>query len=292
MQTESDRISHAATRDKSIGLLLRRTSEILRAEPFYHEFIAGLELAVQPENYSVLLQIVPDVDEELRTYERWKVQGHVDAVILVDLEPQDVRLTKVQELNLPAVAISDPASADGLTSVWTEDDVAMRDAVAFLKGLGHHFLGHVGGPPAMTHSRIRLDSLKDSCGELGLQFKSRTGDYSEESGYLATLDLLQGSRPTAILYDNDLMTLGGLKAAKGTGLKVPEDLSLLAWDDSALCELSEPPLSAMSHDVRGIGELAGASVLHAIAGAAAQDTRAAKATIIERGSTAKPANVT
>ncbi|GAB3552057.1 substrate-binding domain-containing protein [Arthrobacter tumbae] len=267
---------------------LRRTSEILRAEPFYHEFIAGLEVAMRSSNYSVLLQILPDMDAELRTYERWRIEGHVDAVILVDLLPDDMRLRKVRELGLPAVAISDPASADKLTSIWTEDDAAMRDAVNLLQGLGHRCLGHVGGPPEMAHSRIREESLRHSCEELGMQYSSCSGDYSEEAGYRGTAALIGESAPTAIIFDNDLMTLGGLRAAQESGLNIPKDLSLLAWDDSALCELSEPPLSAMSHDVLAIGELAGAAVLEAIAGAPAVEIQAPRVTIIQRGTTAQP----
>lgn len=285
MQTEPDPRDGDVVGGKSIGLSLTRTSEILRAEPFYHEFIAGLELAVQAANYSVLLQILPDMDAELRTYERWKTEGHVDAVILVDLVPDDVRLRKVRELGLPAVAISDPGSADGLTSIWTEDDGAMWDAVALLHSLGHRTVGHVGGPEKMAHSRIRVEALQRSCEELGLRFSSRSGDYSEEAGYRATTELIEGLEPTAIIYDNDLMTLGGLRAARESGIEIPTGLSLLAWDDSALCELSEPPLSAMSHDVLAIGELAGIAVLEAIDGSSARDIRAPKATIIQRGST-------
>ena len=238
-------------------------------------------------NYSVLLQILPDMDAELRTYERWKTEGHVDAVILVDLIPDDVRLQTVRELGLPAVAISDPGSADGLTSIWTEDHAAMRDAVTLLYGLGHRSLGHVGGPSEMAHSRIREESLRHSCEELGMKYTSSSGDYSEEAGYRETATLISGPAPTAIIYDNDLMTLGGLRAAQELGVDVPQNLSLLAWDDSALCELSEPPLSAMSHDVLAIGELAGLAVLGAIAGDPAAEIQAPRVTIIERGSTAQ-----
>ncbi|GAB3537932.1 substrate-binding domain-containing protein [Arthrobacter tecti] len=266
---------------------LRRTSEILRAEPFYHEFIAGLEVVMHSANYSVLLQILPDMDAELRTYERWTVERHVDALILVDLVPDDIRLEKVRDLGLPAVAISDPVSAGGLTSIWTEDDAVMRDAVNFLRGLGHQSLGHVGGPSEMVHSRIREESLRSSCAELALTFNSCSGDYSEEAGYFETTALISGPAPTAIIYDNDLMTLGGLRAAQELGVKVPQDLSLLAWDDSALCELSKPPLSAMSHDVLAIGELAGVAILKVIAGAPAEAIHVPRATIIQRGSTAK-----
>ncbi|WP_459337045.1 LacI family DNA-binding transcriptional regulator [Arthrobacter sp. TMS2-4] len=288
MRTEFSHSDHVAHRGRSVGLTLRRTSEMLLAEPFYHEFIAGLELALQPAHYALLLQILPDVESELETFERWKNEGHVDGVVLVDLVPGDVRLTKVRELGLPAVAISDVHSAGGLTSIWTEDDVVMQDAVDYLEGLGHRSLGHVGGPAHMAHSAIRSAALARRCGELGLSYQARAGDYSEEFGRTATTELLIDGEPTAIIFDNDVMALGGLRAAFDMGLKVPQDVSLLAWDDSALCELAEPPLSVMNHDVLTIGELAGTAVLEAIRSAPPSEVRAPRASIIERGSTAGP----
>ena len=80
------------------------------------------------------------------------------------------------------------------------------------------------------------------------------GDYSEESGAKLTAALLGSAEPpTAILYDNDVMALAGLGAAKELGVGVPERLSLIAWDDSTLCRITHPPLTAMSHNIIGYG---------------------------------------
>ena len=79
-------------------------------------------------------------------------------------------------------------------------------------------------------------------------------DFSAEAGQEATRQLIQGAdAPTAILYDNDLMAVAALSALSALGVVVPEEVNVLAWDDSSLCEVTHPQLSAMSHDVMGVG---------------------------------------
>ncbi|QEO16149.1 LacI family transcriptional regulator [Agromyces intestinalis] len=275
-----------------MGLVLARSAEILGDEPYFHEFVAGAERVLRPLGRSILLHVLPTRREELDCYRRWARDGHVEAVVLVDLSPADRRVSLVRELGLPAVAIGDAASGGGLDTVWTQDDLAMRSAVEYLAGLDHTRLAHVSGPALFSHTLIRTEAFDDAVAELGLTGRRIASDYSERSGYQATLDLLVGDAPpTAIVFDNDLMALGGLSAARDLDLEVPRDLSLLAWDDSALCQLSEPPLSAMSHDVQQIGELAARAVLAMLAGDEPELLRAEPAVVVPRGTTAVPGRV-
>lgn len=79
-------------------------------------------------------------------------------------------------------------------------------------------------------------------------------DYTSEHGADATRELLESvTAPTAILYDNDLMAVSGLSAAQRMGVEVPRDLSIIAWDDSVLCELVHPALTALHRDIVAVG---------------------------------------
>lgn len=275
---------------RPIGLALVRATEIMGAEPYFHEFIAGVERAVRPAGYSVLLNVLPDVDAELATYRRWSADGEVSAVILVDLEVDDGRPEFVRSLGLPAVVVGPPSAAEGFRAVWTDDDNAMRSAVEFLVGLGHERLGHVAGPAELLHTRIRQETFAQECARHGVTAASASGDYSRASGGRALRALLEGAdRPTAVVVDSDLMALGGLDEAREAGLDVPGELSLLAWDDSAQCQLSEPPLSAVSHDVQVIGMLAGRELLEEIAGGASRAISSPAVVIVPRRSTGAPA---
>jgi LacI family repressor for deo operon, udp, cdd, tsx, nupC, and nupG len=272
---------------RRVGLVLARAAQVLGEEPYYHEFLEGLERVLTPSGVSVLVQVVTDREAETATYERWAAQQRVDGVILVDLGPDDERVALVESLGLTAVVIGDPSTGQGLPTVWTDDAGFAREAVGFLAGLGHRVIGHVTGPPGFAHTQLRRGGLQAEAAERGMTPLVAEGDYSYEGGRAAALALLrrEPQRPTAIVFDNDVMALGGLAAAGECGLRVPADVSMVAWDDSPQCQLAVPALSAMSHDVERIGELAAQALLAALAGEPAAVYEAPSAHIVARAST-------
>ncbi|MFG2040577.1 LacI family DNA-binding transcriptional regulator [Dactylosporangium sp. NPDC048998] len=268
-----------------VGLALVRDAEVLGAEPFFHEFIAGMERVLAPLGVPVLLQVVATVPQAVERMRAWAQYGQVQGLILIDLLPGDERVAVVKRLGLPCVVIGDPVTADGLPAVWTQDEVAMRDVVAELVAAGHTHLGHVGGPAPMAHTIIRRRTFEAVAAEHRVRTTSFDGDYSEAAGVRAVAELAAlRHRPTALVFDNDVMALGALHEAGRLGLAVPADLSLVAWDDSALCQLAVPPLSAVSHDVQELGELVGNTLAGALSGAAPGTVKAAPARLIVRGS--------
>jgi len=287
-ENTGDPVRRGAARPRRVGLVLARASQVLGEEPYYHEFIEGLERVLAPAGVSVLVKVVTDWAAEVATYERWSAQSGIDGVILVDLGPNDERVDLVASLGLPAVVLGDPSTAPSLSTVWTDDAGFAREAVRFLASLGHEVIGHVAGPLRFAHTQLRRGGLTREAEVLGMTLLTGEGDYSFESGRLASHGLLAGSpvRPTAIVYDNDVMALGGLAAVEQQGLGTPDDLSVIAWDDSALCQLAVPALTAMSHDVERIGELAAQALLDVVAGAPAGVYEAPSAHIVPRASTA------
>jgi DNA-binding LacI/PurR family transcriptional regulator len=114
-------------------------------------------------------------------------------------------------------------------------------------------------------------------------------DFSGEAGARATRTLLSAPEPpTAIIYDNDIMAVAGLGVAAELGIAVPGELSLLAWDDSALCEITHPPLSAMHRDVQALGATATALLLRLIDEGEVDGVEGSRAVLQPRGSTARP----
>ncbi|MDR1294337.1 MAG: substrate-binding domain-containing protein [Bifidobacteriaceae bacterium] len=268
-----------------VGLALVRDAEVLGAEPFFPEFIAGMEQILVPRGICVLLQVVATVGQAGERIRAWVRDQQVQAVILIDLLPGDERVTLVKDLGIPAVAISDPETADGLATVWLQDDVAMRTLVGALAATGHEHIGHVCGPAEMAHTILRGRVFAEAAAECGLRTTSFGGDYSWAAGERAIVDLAGlEDRPTALVFDNDVMALGALSQAAQLGLNVPADLSLVAWDDSAQCQLASPPLSAVSHDVQASGVLAAETLVDVLAGGAPGVVRATPAELISRGS--------
>ncbi|UOE44836.1 LacI family DNA-binding transcriptional regulator [Agromyces larvae] len=274
---------------QTVGFALAKPAEVLGAEPYMHELIAGIERVLLPRSASLLLRIVSSPSGVADTIRRWSADGLVDAVILMDLEPDDAAVALVRELAIPAVVSGDPDTAAGLSTVWSQDDLVMDAAVDAMLRLGHRRLAQLTGPGRMAHTRLRLAAFERAARAAGAEAVAREGDYSERSGRELALELLRDEQPpTAIVADNDLMAIGALAAARELGVEVPAQLSIVAWDDSPLCQLSSPPLSAMSHDVQTIGELIAEVALEAIDGEPARVVRAPVAEFVARGSTASP----
>ncbi|EFL35601.1 transcriptional regulator [Streptomyces viridochromogenes DSM 40736] len=247
----------AGSRVDVVGLAVCRPARMLGLEPWYMEFVSGVESVLAEHSCSLLLRLVRSMDEELRVQEAWWRGRQVGGSILVDFQAGDPRVGLVEGLGLPVVAVGHPSLTGGLPSVWTDDATAVTEAVRYLAALGHRRIARVGGAAALGHTAIRTAAFDEAAGALELAGAWQVAtDFSGDAGARATRSLLTAAvpdRPTAIVYDNDIMAVAGLSVAAEMGLRVPEDVSLLAWDDSQLCRLTHPTLSAMSHDVHGFG---------------------------------------
>jgi DNA-binding LacI/PurR family transcriptional regulator len=273
----------------AIGLALRRPARILGLEPFYMELISGVEAELSTHSYALMLQVVADPPAEIAVYRRWWGERRVDGVLLCDLRIDDPRVPVLEQLQLPAVVIGGPAGVGALAHVWNDDGAAVTEAVEYLAALGHRRLGRVAGLADLRHTRLRGEAFEAVGQRLALESAiTESTDYSGEQGAHATRRLLSAARrPTAIIYDNDIMAIAGLAVAQEMGLAVPGELSIVAFDDSPLCRLVHPPLTALTRDIPAYGVQAARQLLEVISGAGgARSRRTDTAYLTPRGSTA------
>jgi DNA-binding LacI/PurR family transcriptional regulator len=282
--------SLSTQRTDTIGLALCRPARLLGLEPFYMEFISGIESVLAERSCSLLLRLVSSLEEEIALQESWWRERQVGGSILVDFHQDDPRIEPLRQLGIPAVAVGHPDLTGGIPSVWTDDATAVAEAVRYLAALGHRRIARVGGPFGLGHSAIRGRAFQDTLRDLGLGPGTEvTTGFAGEEGARATRSLLlRPERPTAIVYDNDIMAVAGLGVAAEMGVSVPDELSLLAWDDSQLCRLTHPTLSAMSHDVHGFGAEAAGELFAVIAGRDVTPHPVRTPVLTPRGSTAAP----
>lgn len=247
--------SLAEARTETFGLVLARDPSNLGVESFYMRFFAGLEMELSTRGYGLLLQVVPSTDDELARLAKWRSSRTVDGVIMVDLHVDDPRIAiAAQPGALPTVVVGDPSVAGGLTSVWTDDASSVRSALRYLAELGHRRVARVAGLERLAHTAIRDDAFLAEANRLGLAGELLRTDYTPHQGADVTRAALQSAEPpTAFIYDNDVMAVAGLTVAHELGLEVPTDVSMIAWDDSVLCEHTLPSLTALSHDVVAFG---------------------------------------
>ncbi|MFM9444668.1 LacI family DNA-binding transcriptional regulator [Streptomyces acidiscabies] len=284
--------SLAGARVDVVGLSICRPARMLGLEPFYMEFVSGVESVLIEHSCSLLLRLVKSPEEEAGLLESWWRGRQIGGSILVDFRADDPRVAVAERLGMPVVAVGHPSLAGTLTAVWTDDAAAMREAVRYLAALGHRRIARVGGAAELGHTATRGEAFGSAARELALAGAWQVvTDYSGEAGARATRAMLTAAdRPTAIVYDNDIMAVAGLSVAQEMGVRVPDDVSLLAWDDSQLCRLTHPTLSAMSHDVHGFGAEVARTLFGVILGKGGGSHPVATPVLTPRGSTAPPKN--
>ncbi len=280
----------SGARAKAVGLTICRPARILSIEPFFMGLISGFEAELAARSYALTLQVVSDPETEVEVYRRWWGERRVDGVFVTDMRAGDLRIPVLQDLQLPAVVIGGPGDTGSIAQIWSDDAGAVTEAVRYLVALGHRRIARVGGLPDLLHTQTRTRAFSEVCAALGLESAvTMPSDYTGEEGGRATRRLLiDAERPTAIMYDNDVMAVAGLAVAQEMGLAVPADLSIVAWDDSPLCSLVHPPLTALSRDIAEYGAHAARQLLAAIDGQRVTNVEAGTAHLTPRGSTAPP----
>jgi DNA-binding LacI/PurR family transcriptional regulator len=280
----------SGARAGAFGLVLARPARALGVEPFFMKLISGMESAMASTQTALLLQVVSDHEAEIATYRRWWAERRVDGVFLIDLTIDDSRVPVLEDLRLPAMVVGGPGHHGTLPAVWIDDASAMVMVVEYLAALRHRRIARVGGVPGMLHDEMRSSAFAAVAARLDLAWSTTIPtDNSPEAGAQATRRLLSApDPPTAIIYDNDVMAVAGVSVAHEMGVEVPGDLSIMAWDDSVLCEITHPPLTAVSRDITAYGQQVAHHLLALLNAEVVTEIQQTPPRLVVRGSTARP----
>ncbi|MEU6131772.1 LacI family DNA-binding transcriptional regulator [Saccharopolyspora sp. NPDC047091] len=278
----------AADRTGTIGLVLARPPQHIRAEPSVVHWMAGLEAALAEYGLSLHLALPPDEEAELGTYRAWAAERRVDGVIVTDLRAEDPRVPLLRELKLPAVVIGEHERVANVAVLRFAAADEVRAVVAHLAELGHRRIGHVQGGVDLEHTARRSGLLRAEVRErLGTDLVKVEADATEDGGVRATARLLAADPPpTAIVYDDDVMAVAAVARAAELDVRVPTDLAVLSWQDSMLCRVVTPPVTALSRDVEDDAAAAVHLLLELIETGAADDLDVPPRVLLPRASTA------
>jgi DNA-binding LacI/PurR family transcriptional regulator len=290
---EPNQVARSLSKSRAgvIGLVLARSPQTLRSDSFFAPFIAGVEYGIAPADTSLLLRFVADEESERAAYRKLAMGRQVDGVILSDLRRDDPRLALLTELSLPAVTLNRPDAPSPFLAVCNDDTNGIEEAARHLVDLGHRRIAHVSGPLNYLHAGLRDAAWRTALAAHGLELAaSIPGDFTADGGAGATLSLLDaapGVRPTAIAYDNDNMAIAGAKAARSLGLRVPDDVSIIGFDDAELAAHVSPALTTIRTDPFAWGESAARALLDVVSGTANTSAiKAGEAVLVRRDSTA------
>ncbi len=242
---------------KRIGLLIPDNTN-----PFYWQRIIGIEQAARERGYDIMLSTTSLSDEQeaysLKALSSRRVDGII--VTLAFIEQSESLLDLVTERQLPMVLLQ-PTDRE-IDAVVVNNEDGMARVVSHLIELGHRRIGLIYGLGAQSPSMdgMRLQAYRDGLIGAGLQVDETLIDWcgtTAEEGHQAALRLLnRAPRPTALIALNDLLALGAMRAAAGKGLWIPDDLSIVGFDDIPLAQHFVPPLTTVGYDAGLVGRSA------------------------------------
>ena len=280
-RTDSIEAPQLPSKKKAIGLSVSDVTN-----PFYFAIIRGAEAAAAQHGYSVLL-IDAQENERIERQNMARAMPLIDALLVASSRISDTHLRQLGK-HVPVVVLN--RDVQGMASIVTDNERGMRRAVEHLAELGHTHIWYVAGPEASWADGVRWRSLREAALELVLS-AHRVGPFQpnmREAHRMADELLSRGAK--AVVCYNDLMAFGLLQALRERNVRVPEQVSVVGFDNSFGCELVSPQLTTVAAPLSRLGSLGITNLVGLINGA----TWRSRAPVVMpvllkvRGSTAPP----
>jgi LacI family repressor for deo operon, udp, cdd, tsx, nupC, and nupG len=264
------------------------------SNPFFSLILQGIEDSAQREGYAVLVGDTQHDPEREEKYALMVRRKEADGLIFLGHRlPKEAALL-VQSMppgKAPVVNGCEFTPRLGIPSVHIDNATAASDAMTHLYKLGHRRIGVITGPLVSPLSRDRLAgaTARAEKAKAVRDMIVMNGDFSIESGALAGERLLGREQPpTAIFCFNDEMAMGVIETARRRGLRVPNDLSVVGFDDIRFARIVDPPLTTVAQPMRQIGEGTVRILLEILRGNEAPESFTLPHTLVVRSSTAPP----
>ncbi|WP_437614106.1 DNA-binding transcriptional regulator CytR [Erwinia sp. V71] len=226
-------------------------------DPFFSEIIRGIETTAAQEGYLVLIGDCAHQNQQEKSFLNLMLTRQIDGMVLLGSQlPFDTGVEEQRSLP-PMVMANEFAPELELPTVHIDNLTAAFEAVNHLYQLGHRRIACIAGPETMPLSHYRLQGYIQSLRRNGLTVAPEyivRGDFTFEAGAMALKQLMTLPQPPDALFcHSDIMALGALSQAKTLGLRVPQDLSLVGFDDIELARYSDPQLTTVAQPRFAIG---------------------------------------
>lgn len=272
---------------KTIGVVVTTI-----ADPFIAEVVSGIEEVANDHGYSVFLaNSNADPDREIKVVHSFH-ERRVDGILVTASRVGALYIGHLSEMKVPIVLINNQHPGEFVHSVMIDNVTASRMATEHLIHLGHRRIAYIGDQFGYQSDTERFAGYRQALERAGLTFQPELvvhGDGKPEGGMRAMEQLLRLSPlPTAVFCYNDMTALGALRVARMRGLRVPEDISLVGFDDLFIASYTEPPLTTIRQPKRRMGQRAMELLLQLLRGEDSQQTIWMQGELIVRHSTAPP----
>lgn len=274
---------------EAIGLVLTRPAAVVGEEIFFAKFIAGVQSALSEHGYSLLLQMAHDTATEIAIHRAWMGDGRVDGILVLDPRVDDPRIEALVALEAPTVIVGGEVDHTHIRSLRVDNAQATRLIMEHLHSLGHQRVGLVAGDQSFWHIQRRMETFDQFCVDHGIWGQTLVGGFDANQARTVTKRLLKSPQPpTAIVFDSEVMALAGMSVIAQQGLSIPEDVSIVSWEDSTTCQVLHPTLTALDRDAVSLGRLAAAEMFSLLAHTDARP-EPMRMQVVPRESTARPA---
>ena len=240
-----------------LGVIIPRTSEFAFQNPFYPNILLGISSTARQHDYNLMLSINKKENYVSLFYRRL-----VDGIIVIGNRLDDPYVSELEENKVPSVVVPGfPAdSQKKIASVYADSFKSVHRAVSYLISLGHRKIAFILGQMTSMFSIARFEAYCAAFQENGLRYDPKyvvESDFSKTDGFRLMGELLDmPDPPSGVICINDNVTPGALHQIYNRGLKIPDDISVVAIGSSDILELFEPPLTTIKTPVIQVGQTA------------------------------------
>jgi DNA-binding LacI/PurR family transcriptional regulator len=217
--------------------------------PFFPELIDGFEALAATKSIDVIFTHTDYDPKRLLKCVRRMVDRNVDGIAVMTSEVDEEALAQAEHARIPLVLLNQMALQDRFSNVLVDYSQGFGEAIEHLLSLGHRDIGFIAGPQSLASARRRKQAFQAALRKCGLRLHAEwtaVGDMRVEGGKRAMEQILAGAaHPTAIVATNDLMAIGAIETAREAGVRIPDDISLVGFDDLPISSMVYPTLSTI-----------------------------------------------
>ncbi|QKS70659.1 LacI family DNA-binding transcriptional regulator [Paenalkalicoccus suaedae] len=277
-------------KSKTIGLLVSDLNRAGAKDMFTYEVMCGINDSVSDEDYDLILFSTNHDKQQVKTYTQLCQERQVEGVIMQGVRMNDTYLTEIMDSQIPCVLIDVELEGDSVGYVSTDNVFGAQMAVKHLVNLGHKKIGFINGHDQALVSKKRREGYEKELTSAGITIDESliaNGEFNELQAEIVARDILTKHQDiTAFFCASDLMALGAMRAIQQKGLRIPEDISIVGFDDITLAQYTSPPLTTVSQDKYQMGYVAAKLLIGMLTNSDQARKTILDNQLIKRGSTA------
>ncbi|MDP4144543.1 MAG: LacI family DNA-binding transcriptional regulator [Bacillota bacterium] len=241
----------------TIGIVMPQSAERSLLNPFFPVVLSGISAAAHEKDYCIVLSTGNTEKEQMESIKEIVTSGRVDGVIIMYSSMDNVILESMKKFKMPVIIIGKPLQTDGILYVDNDNVAAAYEVTKELIDRGHKDIALVSGHFGYVVSLDRLDGYRAALvdNNIGINRKLIIEcEFNKEDGYRGMKEMLdKGVRPTAVVVTDDIMALGVMEAIKEQGMRIPEEIEIISFNNIPFADLCNPGLTSVDVNAYTLG---------------------------------------